>query len=80
VAPFQAVQRLSILRFRILLSIRVVNNKYHIKLQLTIQKRVSLENDEYSSIVDKTLNIRQINTIMNLQTQHVHVNGYGNIQ
>jgi len=35
-----------------------------------------LENDEYSSIVERTLNIRHINTIMNLQnTKYIQVDG-----
>jgi len=43
---------------------------FAIKLHLTIQNRVSLANDEYSSIVDRTLNIRHISTIMNL---HINI-------
>lgn len=35
----------------------------------TIQNSVSIAKSSYSSMVDKTLNIRQINTIMNLQNK-----------
>ena len=37
--------------------------------QISIQNRVSLANFEYFSIVDKTLNIRQISTTINLQVK-----------
>lgn len=38
-------------------------------VMLTIQKSVSLAKLKYWSIVDKTLKIKQINTIMNLNHQ-----------
>lgn len=39
--------------------------------QISIQKSVSLANSAYSSIVDKTLNIKQTSTSMNLWTNVV---------
>ena len=42
-----------------------------VKLFITIQNRLSLANDEYSSIVDRTLNMRHISTIINLQNTNL---------